>query len=81
MWQWLAAGPEGEESDSEQDQRVTRSGRLSEKSRQEAIKKQETEKLGKTLRKKFREAGDKLERDIQPQPGPSGQQQQHQVAH
>ena len=81
MFQWLTAGPEGEESDSEQDQRVTRSGKLSEKSRQEAIKKQETEELGRKLRKRFREAGDKLERDQQPQPGPSGQQQQHQAAH
>ena len=80
MFQWLTAGPEGEESDSEQDQRVTRSGKLSEKSRQEAIKKQETEELGRKLRKRFREAGDKLERDQQPQPGPSGQQQ-HQTAH
>ena len=58
---------------------MTRSGKLSEKSRQEAIQKQETEKLGRTLRKKFKEAGDKLERDQQPQPGPSGQQQPPQL--
>ena len=62
MWQWLGTGQQGEESDSEQEQRVTRSGKLSEKSRQEAIQKQETEKLGRTLRKKFKEAGDKLEK-------------------
>ena len=79
MWQWLGTGQQGEESDSEQEQRVTRSGRLSEKSRQEAIQKQETEKLGRTLRKKFKEAGDKLERDQQPQQGPSGQQQAPQL--
>ena len=74
-------GPEGEKNDSDQQQRITRSGKLSEKSNQEAIKKQETEELGRKLRKRFREAGDKLERDQQPQPGPSGQQQQHQTAH
>ena len=39
MWQWLGTGQQGEESDSEQEQRVTRSGKLSEKSRQEAIQK------------------------------------------
>ena len=63
MWQWLGTGQQGEES----------------YSRQEAIQKQETDKLGRTLRKKFKEAGDKLERDQQPQPGPSGQQQAPQL--
>ena len=81
MFHWFAAGPEGDKNDSDQHQRITRRGKLSEKSRQEAIKKQETEELGRKLRKRFREAGDKLERDQQPQPGPSGQQQQHQTAH
>ena len=81
MFQWLTAGQEGEKSDSEKDQRVTRSGKLSEKSGREAIKKHEMEELERKLRKRFREAGDKLERDQQPQPGPSGQQQQHQTTH
>ena len=62
-------------------QGITRSGRLLEKSRPEAIEKQKAEELGRKFRKKFKEAGDKLEKDQQPQPGPSGQQQQDQTAH
>ena len=33
------------------------------------------------MRKRFKEAGDKLEKDQKLQPGPSGQQQQDQTAH
>ena len=79
MFHWFAAGQEGDQSDSEQ-QRITRNGKLSEKLRQEAIEKQKAEELGRELRKKFKEAGDRLEKDQQPQPGLSGQQQQCQTS-
>ena len=70
MFGWLA-GAESDQ-DTQEPRKVTRSGKLTEKSREEAIKRAETEKLANESNKRYRKYVKSLETDQNPAQLPPG---------
>ena len=70
MFGWLA-GAESDQ-DTQEPRKVTRSGKLTEKSREEAIKRPETEKLANESNKRYRKYVKSLETDQNPAQVPPG---------